>query len=179
MNVGTVYLSHGVVTISSHCHPHELVISQHVKMNHMLIFMISMFLLFLKQEISAYVTHIYNSLLWVRLVSLVDIAAGDVINIDLIHLYGPRKTFNWHQHRDSCYVPVKTLFKKVTTPTTSTERTYKINGKGYKKLFLHLPNFGNNKLLYIVVLLLLFAKFYISVNKCFIRKAKTWQYSYF
>ena len=54
---------------------------------------------------------------------------------------------HWHQRRDSCYVPVKTLFKKVATPTTSTERTYKINDKGYKKLLLHLPNFGNNKLL--------------------------------
>ena len=41
------------------------------------------------------------------------------------------------------------------------------------------PNFSNNKLLYILILLLPFAKCFISVNECLIRKAKTWQYSYF
>ena len=38
---------------------------------------------------------------------------------------------------------------------------------------LHLPNFSNNELLYKVILLLPFAKCFISVNGCLIRKAKT------
>ena len=38
---------------------------------------------------------------------------------------------------------------------------------------LHLPNFSNNKLLYIVIL----SKCFISVNKYLIRKCKTRQYS--
>ena len=42
---------------------------------------------------------------------------------------------------------------------------------------LHLPNFSNNKLTYIVILLLPFAKCFISVNKYLIRKCKTWQYT--
>ena len=42
---------------------------------------------------SAYVTCIYNSFWCDGMVSLVGIAAGDVINIDFMH-HGPRKTFN-------------------------------------------------------------------------------------
>ena len=34
---------------------------------------------------SAYVTLIYNSFWWVGMLSLVDIAAGDVINIEFMH----------------------------------------------------------------------------------------------
>ena len=41
-----------------------------------------------------YLTCIYNSFWWVSMVSLVDIAAGNVINIDFMHPLGPRKTFN-------------------------------------------------------------------------------------
>ena len=44
---------------------------------------------------------------------------------------------------------------------------------------LHLLNFSNDKLLYTVILLLPFAKYFISVKECLIRKAKTWQYSFF
>ena len=43
---------------------------------------------------SSYVTCIYNSFWLLCKVSLVDIAAGDVINIDLMHPHGPRKAFN-------------------------------------------------------------------------------------
>ena len=74
---------------------------------------------------SAYVvTCIYNSFWWVSMVSLVDIAAGDVINTDFIHPHGTQKTFNWHQISDSCYVFVKNIIQKLLTPTTSTERSY-------------------------------------------------------
>ena len=145
-------------------------------MNHMLIFMISMFLLFFEIgdiSPSAYVTSMYNSFWWVVMVSLVIIAAGDVINIDFMHPHGSRKTFNQHQCADSCYVPVENIIQKISTPTTSTGTTNKINDDDYKKLFLNLPNFRNNKLLYIVTLLLPFAKCFISVNKYLIRTAKT------
>ena len=58
---------------------------------------------------STYVACIYNLLWRIGLVSLVDIAAVDVINIDFMHPHGPRKTFNWHKCGDSCYVPVKNI----------------------------------------------------------------------
>ena len=47
-------------------------------MNHMLIF-----------NPSAYVTCVYNSFLLIGMVSLFDIAAGDVINVDFMHRHGP------------------------------------------------------------------------------------------
>ena len=43
---------------------------------------------------STHVTCICNFFSWVGMVSLVDIASGDVINIDFIHIHGSRKTFN-------------------------------------------------------------------------------------
>ena len=70
-----------------------------------------------------------------------------------------------------CYVPVKNI-QRTSTPTTSAGRTYKINNEDYKKLFLHLQNFSNNKLLYIAILLFPFAKCFTSVNKCLIRNLK-------
>ena len=91
---------------------------------------------------------------------------------------------------DSCYVPVKNIIQKISAPITSTGRTYKINNEDYKKLFLHLPNFVDSALSYIVVLLLHFAKCLISVNKCLFRKTiqymtrhdsthdKTWKYPF-
>ena len=42
---------------------------------------------------SAYVTCIYNSFWWVGMVSLIDIAAGNIFNIDFMHPHGPKKTF--------------------------------------------------------------------------------------
>ena len=52
-------------------------------MNHMLTF-----------SPSAYVNCTCNSFWWVGMVSLVDIAAGDAINIGFMHPHRPRKTFN-------------------------------------------------------------------------------------
>ena len=136
-----LYLSHGVGTIWFYCHPCKLVISWQVKMNHILIF-----------SPPAFVTCIYNSFWWVDMVSLVNIAVGDVINIDFMHLHGSWKTFNWHQCGDSYYCSCeKNIIQKISARTTS----WKI---------LHLANFSNNKLLYTVILLLCFAKCFISVN---------------
>ena len=69
--------------------------------------------------------------------------------------------------------PVKNIIQKISTPTTSTGRINKINDEEFKKLFLNLPNLNNNKLLYVTILLLPFAKCFISVNKCLIKMAKT------
>ena len=81
---------------------------------------------------SSYVTCIYNSFWWVGMVTSVDIEAGDV-NIDFMHPHGPRKTFNWPQHSDTCYVQVKNIIHKISAPTTSTGRTYKITDEDYQK----------------------------------------------
>ena len=75
--------------------------------------------------------------------------------------------------RYSCYVPKKNIIQKISTPTTSTGRTQEINYDDYKKLLLHLPNFSNNKLFCRVILVLPFAKCFISVNKCLRRKVET------
>ena len=56
------------------------------------------------------------------MVILVDIAAIDVINIDLMHPHGPRKTFNQYQCGDSCYARLKSIIQKISTPTASTGR---------------------------------------------------------
>ena len=45
-------------------------------------------------SLPAYVTCVYNSFWWVGTVSLVDIAAGDIINIDFMHPHGPWQSFN-------------------------------------------------------------------------------------
>ena len=45
-------------------------------------------------RLSTYFTCIYNSFWWFYMASLVDIAAGDVINIDFLHHHVSRKTFN-------------------------------------------------------------------------------------
>ena len=123
---------------------------------------------------SAYLTCMCNLFWQVGMVILVDIQQLQVILLILIscNLIGPRKTFNQHQRGDSCYVPQKNIIQKISTRTISTGRAYKKNCKDYKKLILHLPNFSNNKLLYMVILLLPFAKCLFSVNKCLIRKGQ-------
>ena len=90
-----------------------------------------------------------------------------------MHSHGPRKNFNKRQCADTYYVPLKNIFKKILIRTTSTGRTYKITDEDYKKLFLYLPNFNNNQLLHIIILLLPFARNFISVSKCLIKKTKT------
>ena len=81
---------------------------------------------------STYVTCIYNSFWWVGIITLVNREAGDV-KVNFMHPHGPRKTFNWPQHTDTCYVPIKSTTHKISTPTTSTGRTYKINESDYQK----------------------------------------------
>ena len=62
----------------------------------------------------------------------VDKEAGDV-KIDFMHPHGPRKTFNWPSCGDTCYVPIKNIVHKISVPTTSTGRTYRINDDDYNK----------------------------------------------
>ena len=124
-------------------------------MNHMLIF-----------SPSAYETCIYNSFCWVGMVYSVDIAAGDVININFMHLHGHERPLI------GIIVVIHVMF--LWKHSSKTINSYCIYWE-----ILHLPNFSKNKLLYVVISLLPFAKCFISVNKCLVRKAKTWQYSYF
>ena len=81
---------------------------------------------------SSYVTCVYNTFWWVGLVMDVDKEAGDV-KIYFMHPHGPRKTFNWPQGGDTCYVPIKNIVYKISVPTTSTGRTYRINDDDYNK----------------------------------------------
>ncbi len=78
-----------------------------------------------------YITCIYNSFWWVGIVNKIDVEQGDV-NVNFLHPHGPRKTFNWPQREDSCFVPMKNVLC-IVSPTTSTGRTYKINEEDYQK----------------------------------------------
>ena len=51
------------------------------------------------------------------MVSLADIAAGDVINFDFMHPHWTRKSFNYHQCGGSCYVLAKNFISKISIPT--------------------------------------------------------------
>ena len=57
---------------------------------------------------STYVTCLYDLFWWVGIVSNVDIEQGDV-KVDFMHPHGPRKTFNWPESDDTCYVPTKNI----------------------------------------------------------------------
>ena len=107
------------------------------------------------------------------MVVLVDIAAGDVINIALCILMGHERLLINTNVVIHVRIPAKNIIQKISTlPSTSNERTYKVNDVDCKILFLHFPD-SNNRLLYMFILLLTFAKCFISANKCIIRKAKT------
>ena len=158
--------SHHFVLLSSSQTDHKL-ISEGKSYVDIHYFNVSTFLEIGDISPSAYVTCIYNLFWSVGMVSLVEIAATDVTDFDFIHPHGPRKTFN------SNVMFLSRNIQKISTPATSTARAYKVNDENYKKLFLHLTNFSNNKLSYIAILLLPFAKYFISVGKCLIRNAKT------
>ena len=81
---------------------------------------------------STYVTCLYDLFWWVGIVSNVDIEQGDV-KVDFMHPHGPRKTFNWPESDDNCYVPTKKHSVLSQPPTTSTGRMYKITDEDYQK----------------------------------------------
>ena len=60
---------------------------------------------------------------------------GDVM-IEFLHPHGPRKTFNWPSVRDTCYVPLTNILTLISTPTTTSGRTYKILGDHFDKIIL-------------------------------------------
>ena len=57
---------------------------------------------------SSYISCEYNSLWYVGLVNRVDEEQDDV-DVQFMHPHGPRKTFNWPQGGDSCYVSIKNI----------------------------------------------------------------------
>ena len=81
---------------------------------------------------SLYISCIYNSLWCVGLVNKVDEEQGDV-DVQFMHPHGPRKTFNWPQGGDSCYVPIGNIVCAIQAPTTTTGRTYRIFDEDYDK----------------------------------------------
>ena len=81
---------------------------------------------------SSYISCMCNSLRWVGLVNKVDEEQGDV-DIQFMHHHGPRKTFNWPQGGNRCYVPIKNIVCAIQAPTTTTGRIYRICDEGYDK----------------------------------------------
>ena len=57
----------------------------------------------------------------------------EMVKVDFMHPHGPRKTFNWPESDDTCYVPTKNILCVISTPTTSTGRMYKITDEDYQK----------------------------------------------
>ena len=66
------------------------------------------------------------------MVTQVDVEKGDV-KVQFMFPHGPRKTFNWRETEGSCCVPVKNILCQISSPTTTTEWTYKIRDEEYDK----------------------------------------------
>ena len=81
---------------------------------------------------STYITCIYNSFWWVGLITKVNLQEGDV-QVDFMHPHGPRKSFNWPRHSDTCFVPIKNIILKIAAPATTTGRTYTITNDEYNE----------------------------------------------
>ena len=88
-------------------------------------------------------------------ISLVGIGAGDINNVDFMHRYACIE-------HETPIISINVVIQKISTPTVSTERIYKINDEDHKNLFM--SNIYNNKVLKINILLLPFAKRFILVN---------------
>ena len=116
-----------------HHHP-KLHTSYRVKTSLMLVLVILIFPQLSNCVISDqwYMACLYNSFWWVGLVTQVDVEQGDV-KVQLMFPRGPRKTFNWPDTEDSCYGPIKNIICQISSPTTTTGRTYKITDKEYDK----------------------------------------------
>ena len=95
---------------------------------------------------SSHISCVYNSLWSVGLVNKVDEEQCDV-DVQFMHPHGLRKTFNWPQGGDSCYVPLKTLYvlyRHLLHPLEElTESVMKI----MTKRLLRLKNFIREQLL--------------------------------
>ena len=59
-----------------------------------------------------YVTCLYDSFWGGGLVTQVDVEQGGV-KVQFMFPYGPRKTFNWPETEDSCYVPIKNILCQI------------------------------------------------------------------
>ena len=75
---------------------------------------------------------LYDSFWWVGLVTQVDVEQGDV-RVQFMFPHVPCKTFNWPETEDSCYVPIKKILYQISSPTTTTGRTYRITDEEYDK----------------------------------------------
>ena len=100
---------------------------------------------FLSCEIKpmTYVTCCYDSFWWVGLVTQVDINQGDV-KIQFMSPHGPCKTFNWPETEDLCYVPIKNILCQISSPVTTTGRTYKITDEDYNSTLSAFQHFNTD-----------------------------------
>ena len=57
--------------------------------------------------------------------------------------HGPRKTFNWQETEDSCYVPIKNILCQIYSPATTTGRAYKIIDEEYDKNMISVSQYLN------------------------------------
>ena len=55
---------------------------------------------------------------------------GDV-KVQFMFPHGPPKTFNWPETEGSCYMPIKNILCKISSPTTTTGWTWKIADEEY------------------------------------------------
>ena len=79
-----------------------------------------------------YVICLYNSFWWVGLIIQVDMEQSDV-KVQFMFPQEPHKRFNWPETKDSCYVSMKNILCQISSPTTTTGRTYKITDEEYDK----------------------------------------------
>ena len=61
-----------------------------------------------------YLTCFCNSFWWVGLVTQID-----NVKVQFMFPHEPRKTFNWPETDDSCYVLIKNIFCQVSSPATT------------------------------------------------------------
>ena len=66
------------------------------------------------------------------LVTQADEAQADV-KVQFMFPHWPRKTLNWPETEDSCYAQIKNILFQISSPTTTTGRTYKITDEEYDK----------------------------------------------
>ena len=75
----------------------------------------------------------YDSNWWIGMVLEINTEEKD-FKIKFFHPCGPAKSFYWPPHDDICWVPFTNFVCKLTSPSTSSGRTYKIEENDYSKV---------------------------------------------
>ena len=88
-----------------------------------------------------------NSFWWVSLVTQVDVEQGGV-KVQFMFPHGPHKTFNWPETEDSWYVQIKNILCQISSPATTTGRTYKLTDEEYNKTISACQYFKYGKIVF-------------------------------